>query len=151
MAKLNQKLSKQERMKKAVEGAAKRDVSPVDSAKAPLAPENNSGDQKPAPEGNSGDQKSVPASDKKPTPPKKKPSETVALWRAQKPFDPKQIVKLLRPENPKRRGAGKRFAYYKDGMSVQEYIDIMKETGRTAKATMDDMRWDHVSGFIKVE
>jgi hypothetical protein len=93
----------------------------------------------------------VPAGDQKPTLPKKKPSDVVAKWRAQKAFNPKQIVKLLRPDNPKRRKAGDRFRYYKDGMSVQEYIDIMKEQGRTPKATMDDMRWDHVAGFIKVE
>jgi hypothetical protein len=155
MPKANPKLSKQQRMAKVIEASAKP-VSPVEAPLAPIADAevveaNASGDQKPAPTPVSGDQKPPPTGDQKTTPPKKKPSDVVAKWRAQKPFDPKQVVKLLRPENPKRRGAGKRFAYYRDGMSVQAYIDVMKEQGRTPKATMDDMRWDHAAGFIKVE
>lgn len=98
------------------------------------------------------DQKAVKAEDQKSAPVVKKKSDTVVKWRAQDGFKPEQVITLLSKDNPKRRGAGQRFALYKDGMSVQAYIDVMKESmKRTAKQTMGDIRWDFAAGFISVK
>jgi hypothetical protein len=98
-------------------------------------------DQKPA---QAGDQKSAP---------KKVITKTVAAWRAQKAFEPTLKIYLLRKDNPKRAKAAVRFSLYKDAMTVQQYIDIMKDQtpSRTAKATMADIRWDVAAGFIEVK
>jgi hypothetical protein len=98
------------------------------------------------------DQKGVKPEDQKSAPVVKKKSDTVVKWRAQDGFKPEQVISLLRKDNPKRRGAGERFAKYVDGMSVQAYIDVMKDSmKRTAKQTMGDIRWDVASDFISVK
>jgi hypothetical protein len=99
------------------------------------------------------DQNAVKAEDQKTAPVVKKKSDTVVKWRAQDGFKPEQVITLLRKDNPKRRGAGERFAKYVDGMSVQAYIDVMKgqTPSRTAKQTMGDIRWDVASEFISIK
>jgi hypothetical protein len=105
-----------------------------------------------APAGKPEDQNAVKAEDQKSAPVVKKKSDTVVKWRAQDGFKPEQVITLLTKDNPKRRGAGDRFAKYTDGMSVQAYIDVMKESmKRTAKQTMGDIRWDYAAGFISIK
>lgn len=112
-------------------------------ASPPTAPAN--GDQKPAPEPKSGDQKDAPTS-------KKKASEQVQKWRAQKKFDLTQVITVLATEkNPKRAKAAARFALYKSGMTVQQVIDAYKKAEYSAALAMADMRWDAVAGFISVK
>ena len=105
--------------------------------------------------GQGGDQNDVNAKGKK----KKAPSKTVTVWRGMKETVPEDRKITVKPEfkatNPKRgRGphsAGERFARYKDGMTVKEYTEVMKQTaGRTPAQTMGDIKWDIAAGFITV-
>ncbi len=85
---------------------------------------------------------------------KRPPSATVIAWRAQKKFneDQKITLKTASGNNPKSRGAAKKFEHYKNGMTVGEYIKVLKDKmGRTPAQTMDDIRWDFVAGFIDVK
>lgn len=77
--------------------------------------------------------------------------ESVKKWKAQGAFKDEQIIHIVSKENPKRRAAGERFADYRDGMTVKEYISVMEKKGRKRGATMGDIRWDHAQGFIRVE
>ncbi len=55
-----------------------------------------------------------------------------------------QIIKLLVSENPKTQGSAsfKRFAKYKDGMSVQEFIKV--------GGSLNDVNYDKKKEFIKL-
>ena len=57
-------------------------------------------------------------------------------------FDPEANINLLVTENPKRGGSAVRYALYKDGMTVAEYI--------AAGGTPDDLRWDAAHKYISV-
>jgi hypothetical protein len=116
------------------------------SASPPLTPENQ-------PEGPTvQDQNDVREQDQKTSPPKKKLTTVVIAHRQQKPFELTQRITAVQAPNPKHRGAAVRYSHYVLGMTCGEYIDVLKEKmNRTAKQTMDDIRWDFVSGFIKVE
>lgn len=58
-----------------------------------------------------------------------------------------QTIKMLYSgPNPKRANAAKRFTYYKDGMSVADYI---KKVGDRVLAVAD-VRWDTKKGWIKL-
>jgi Protein of unknown function (DUF2786) len=81
------------------------------------------------------------------------PSPTVVAWQAQGPLPPHGVITVLPPHNkinPKRGKAGERFAFYKEGMKVIEYLEIMERHGRTRKETQGDIRWDVTKGFIRV-
>lgn len=52
-------------------------------------------------------------------------------------------IKVLAKENPKRGSAAERFALYKNGMTVDEYI--------AAGGTRADVNWDTKQGFIEVK
>lgn len=52
-------------------------------------------------------------------------------------------IKLLTKENPKRAAAAERFALYKNGMTVDEYI--------AAGGKRADVNWDVAQGFIEVK
>lgn len=51
-------------------------------------------------------------------------------------------VKILVDSNPKRGKAAERFALYKNGMSVDEFVKL--------GGTVADVRWDMGKGFIKL-
>ena len=81
----------------------------------------------------------------------KKLSATVIAWRAQAKFEPTQKITLLVQGNPKRRTAATRYAFYKNGMTVGQYQDVMSKNNGSAKQAMVDMRWDYVSKFIDIK
>jgi hypothetical protein len=136
--------TKAERMSRIVASAAEKETAPTTPVKA-VSPPTQPGDQKGVP----GDQKGVKATAKSQA--KKKTSEQVIKWRAQPKFQLTQKITVLAKENPKSRGAADRFAIYKDGMTVQQYIDAFKERKLPAALAMADMRWDFVAGFIEVK
>jgi hypothetical protein len=61
-------------------------------------------------------------------------------------IESKTIKMLHNGPNPKRANAAKRFTYYKDGMSVADYI---KKVGDRVLAVAD-VRWDTKKGWIKL-
>ena len=79
----------------------------------------------------------------KPAEKKVAPVEKAAGPGRKSAFNDDMKIKVLAKENPKRAGAAARFALYKDGMSVGEYIK--------AGGLMADVRWDVKQGFISVK
>jgi hypothetical protein len=124
------KLSKTERINKSLEKH--------EDQKTPLAVV---GDQKSAGEGQGA------VTTKK----AKKVSETVTLWKAQAKFPDTAKITAIQLPNPKRGQAKDRYALYKEGMTVREYIDTAKEHKITAALAMADMRWDFVKKFITIK
>jgi hypothetical protein len=108
----------------------------------PLAP-NKPEDQKVA---GAEDQKNAPTGDKK----KRKASNTVTNWKAQKAFPLDAKIHIVSTSNPKRRAAATRFNLYTEGMTVGQYIEASHKAGNSKALAMADVRWDHVSEFIKV-
>jgi hypothetical protein len=129
-------------MAKTAKKAVMETKTPVAKTPAIVGTAPKSGDQKAAPVGKSGDQKSAPA---------KKLSETVIKWRAQPKFEPSQKITILSEGNPKRGTAAKRFAFYKNGMTVAQYQEVMAQNEGSARLAMADMRWDFVAGFINIK
>ena len=56
-----------------------------------------------------------------------------------------RLIRVLVAENPKRKGTSsyERFAKYKDGMSVADFIRV--------GGTQGDLRWDQERGFVRLE
>lgn len=108
------------------------------------APAEVVGDQKPV---KGEDQKTAPTGDKK----KREPSDTVKKWKEQENFPLTAKITVVATENPKRRGAATRFAIYKDGMTVGDYIEASHKAGASKALAAADVRWDHVAGFINVK
>jgi hypothetical protein len=135
---------------------AKAKASKPAKSKFGLKTQAPSGDQKPvsAPatadvsQAKSGDQSDVkPAKVKKP----RDHSPTYKAWKTIKNFPAEAKISLIATGNPKRRDAARRFDFYKEGMTVAEYLAITKENGITNTLANADIRWDHAAGFIKVE
>lgn len=121
-------------------------------------------DQKPAPAGQ--DQKPVSAQDQKGAPAgegkkSRKKSATHVRWEALENFKPEQTIKI-NPGNkvretvggvptPKTGKGAKRFSYYKDGMTVAEYLKVTKDQHSVPNALAHaDMRWDVAAGWITI-
>lgn len=76
--------------------------------------------------------------------PAKKAAATEAGTRGRKPtIDGSAKITVIAKENPKRAAAAERFALYKNGMTVDAYIE--------AGGTRADVNWDVKSGFISVK
>jgi|SRR5215469_15787756 len=81
--------------------------------------------------------------------PRKKAEGAVQRPRLPKP-DEAHVFTVMKPGS-KARGAHDRFMEYKDGQTVRQYVDIIKEKfGRTEGQTFADIRWDLDHGFIHV-
>jgi hypothetical protein len=63
---------------------------------------------------------------------------------------PQGKITVLAKENPKRAGAAKRFALYKTGMAVADYIKAAVKIGASESYANADIRWDVAHGFISV-
>lgn len=63
------------------------------------------------------------------------------------------VITVLAPANPKRRAAAVRFALYRDGMTVAQYIKAIKSRRLHGGAEIAgrDLAWDAKVGHIKVE
>jgi hypothetical protein len=91
----------------------------------------------------------APAASKKAAPaakkaPAKKAAAESAGTRGRAPnIDGSAKIKVLVKENPKRAAAAERFALYKNGMTVDEYL--------VAGGKRADVNWDVAQGFIEVK
>lgn len=54
------------------------------------------------------------------------------------------VIKLLESDAPKRGSAARRFALYRDGMTVQDYIDAVGDK----RLALRDIAWDRKQGYI---
>jgi hypothetical protein len=95
----------------------------------------------------SGDQKSVPVVKAKKA---RKFSETFIKWKALKNFPVEAKISLLVKENPKRMDAARRFSFYKEGMTVAQYLAVTKEHNIRPALANADIRWDYAAGYIMV-
>jgi hypothetical protein len=61
-----------------------------------------------------------------------------------------RLIRVLKPDYVKRGEAAKRWARYKDGMLVSEYIDAAIAGGDTHGGAVRDIRYNDKKGLIKV-
>ena len=69
-------------------------------------------------------------------------------------IDRRSIISLLRHDNPKKKGQlpRERFAQYRDGMTVDQYIAAVVGIGQREEWALDDLCWDQMPpAFIRVE
>jgi hypothetical protein len=63
-------------------------------------------------------------------------------------------IQVLVTHNPKKAGSAThaRFAFYENGMTVKEFLDLCEATGHFAHRHLyrADLRWDEKQGYIKV-
>ncbi len=87
--------------------------------------------------------KAAPPAAKKAAPAAKKSADAESTRGRQPNISGDAKIKVLAAENPKRGGAAERFALYKNGMTVDEYL--------TAGGKRADVNWDVKMGFIEVK
>lgn len=139
------KQSKAERQLKVVENAAKNEAQ--ERMAAPATLEIVKEDQSIAkPE----DQKQAGTGEPTTTKKAKKASPTVTSWKAQKAFPLDWVITEVSKDNPKRKDAARRFSYYEEGMTCQQYVDVTGKHEISKALAVADIRWDHVKGFITV-
>ena len=81
---------------------------------------------------------------------KHKPGSQVARWRAQPNLPEAGVITVLAKTNPKSQGAATRFALYRTGMLVEDYITAVVQHGQSKAQAKADVRWDVTAGFITV-
>jgi hypothetical protein len=69
---------------------------------------------------------------------------------AKTPAKDTQIIRVLVSENPKRGESRTRFARYRTGMSVADYVARNVKAGNSASLARADIRWDLARKFIAV-
>jgi prevent-host-death family protein len=67
--------------------------------------------------------------------------------------DRRSIVRVLVEENPKveRSHSRERFAFYRDGMTVADYIVAVVNSGDKEQVALDDLAWDQNRSFIRID
>lgn len=68
-------------------------------------------------------------------------------WRG----DLRTKIRLIAVNNPKRQGSKvkERYALYRTGMTVAEYVEACKNT-RSPQYALNDINWDSRAGFIEL-
>ena len=89
--------------------------------------------------------KKTPAATKptKSAPPAKAPAATQSAPKG-------QVINLLVKQNPKRGDSATRFAYYRDGMPVDDYVARVVKAGASSSLARADLRWDMARKFIAI-
>lgn len=85
---------------------------------------------------------------------KKKVSATVVAWKKQELPALTAKIHLVKTveSKPKRGKSMDRYAHYKEGMTVGEYIEHMGQVAGGGKAlAANDVRWDIAKGLITVQ
>jgi hypothetical protein len=62
-----------------------------------------------------------------------------------------QVIQLLVKENPKRGDSATRFALYRDGMAVEDYVAQCVKAGKPSSLARADLRWDTSRKFIAIK
>jgi len=65
-------------------------------------------------------------------------------------FAEDQTIKVLVKDNPKKAGAAIRFALYRNGMKVSEYVKAAMKAGASESYANADLRWDSSHGWIAI-
>ena len=60
------------------------------------------------------------------------------------------MIRLLVKENPKRGDSATRFAHYRDGMPVEDYVARCVKAGAPSSLARADLRWDTARKFIAI-
>jgi len=68
------------------------------------------------------------------------------FWNDMDNVDERSTIHLLAPNNPKRGERGKRFALYREGMTIKEYITAIGDE----KLARMDLAWDQNHRFISI-
>lgn len=78
--------------------------------------------------------------------------ETVSLVEIGTLHPDTRIVTVLSEANPKafKSKSHARFALYRTGMTVGDYIEAVKKHGRTRRVAMRDIDWDLKHGYISL-
>jgi hypothetical protein len=84
---------------------------------------------------------------KKQTPAATKPTKSAPTKSAPKDG---QVIQLLVKENPKRGDSATRFAYYRNGITVENYVAQCVKAGAPSSLARADLRWDTVRKFIAI-
>jgi hypothetical protein len=61
-----------------------------------------------------------------------------------------QVINLLVKENPKRGDSATRFAYYRNGIAVEDYVARCVKAGAPSSLARADLRWDTARKFITI-
>jgi prevent-host-death family protein len=82
-----------------------------------------------------------------------KPEEDAAYPADMKHVDRSLVVRVLANDNPKRVGyrSRERFALYRDGMTVADYVAAVIGFGDKEQTALDDLVWDQSRAFIRLE
>ena len=84
--------------------------------------------------------------------PKKKLSSQAQRYNAQEHLPDGAVITVLATDkNPKGGKAEGRFALYRDGQTVAEYVAASVKAGNPKALARNDVRWDLVAGFISVQ
>jgi hypothetical protein len=86
----------------------------------------------------------------KKTPAKKVPAKVVAEAPTKVPATEAKVIKVLVTENPKRGASHTRFARYKTGMKVADYVERCVKAGDPSSLARADIRWDVAHEYIAV-
>jgi hypothetical protein len=61
------------------------------------------------------------------------------------------VIRVVGKRNLKRRPPRERYARYRDGMTVAEYIAAVRNLGQSEQKALDDLSWDQNQRFIRLE
>jgi hypothetical protein len=61
-----------------------------------------------------------------------------------------KVIHLLLKENPKRGDSATRFAYYRNGITVDDYVARCVKAGAPSSLARADLRWDVERKFIAI-
>jgi hypothetical protein len=65
--------------------------------------------------------------------------------------DRRSLVVLLIDRNPKKGARRERFALYRSGMTVADFIEAVRAIGRTEEDALADLAWDQNQAFIRLD
>jgi len=74
----------------------------------------------------------------------------VLKFKDQKDLPLHGVITIIK-DKPKRDKAAWRYSFYRNGMTVQQYIDVMGQNKIGPAKAKQDVRWDYSKGFIAVE
>ena len=65
--------------------------------------------------------------------------------------DRRSVIMLLVDQNPKKQAPGERFALYRSGMTVAEFVEAVRAVGQPERKALEDLAWDQNQAFIRLE
>jgi hypothetical protein len=62
-----------------------------------------------------------------------------------------KVINVLVQDNPKRGLSRERFALYRNGLSVEQYVARSVKAGNSARVARADLKWDTERKFIAIQ